>query len=109
MSATRVGHWKRERCDVYFGRGKSGSVPNYPAFGSFGNPFTIQAAGERALECFKTYFLARVERDPVYRAAVLAQRGKLLGCWCSLSTESKPCHARIVAAWIDAQPAGRSA
>lgn len=57
---------------------------------------------EDALKLFRRDFLACIEKNPAFRAAVLALRGKRLGCpGCPTGA---PCHARIIAEWIEAQP-----
>ena len=68
----------------------------------FGNPFRPDARNgrEAVIAHFKAYFLARVASEPPFRRRVLTLRGKTLGCWC----HPLPCHADVIAAWLDAQP-----
>lgn len=54
-----------------------------------------------AFESFRWYLELRVQHDADYRAAVLGLRGKRLGCFC----KPGPCHADVMAEWLDAQPA----
>ena len=69
----------------------------------FGNPFRIGQHGnrEQVIKRFETYFYDRVERDPVWKALVLAELGggKRIGCHC----KPLPCHGDVYAAWLDAQ------
>jgi len=54
-----------------------------------------------AFDAFRWYLALRTRHDADYRAAVLTLRGKRLGCWC----KPGPCHADILAGWVDTQPA----
>jgi Domain of unknown function (DUF4326) len=80
--------------DVYIGRVGQGQIDGY-----FGNPFS-KASRHANVVRFKDYFYERIERDPEYKARVLALKGKTLGCFC------KPlqCHGDIIAAWVNSQP-----
>lgn len=90
--------------DVYIGRPGKGKE------GPFGNPIRLGAYcsecrrwhRERGdtIECFRSYFLRRVDSDPTFRQDVLALRGKRLGCFC----KPQRCHGDVIAAWVDAQP-----
>jgi hypothetical protein len=69
-----------EDFDAYVGR------PGKGWGGRFGNPYR----GPGAIEKFRSYFLERAERDPEFRAAVLAlparakEPGRLkLACFCA--------------------------
>lgn len=62
-------------------------------------------AGE-ALRLFERDFLRCLEEHPRFRRAVLALKGKRLGC--PGCPTGEPCHARIIAAWVDAQEARAS-
>lgn len=100
---TRVVSIYRDAYDVYIGRAGKGQD------GTFGNPFKPGARGRRtALQQFDAYLHARVA-DPAFRAAVLALRGKVLGCFCAPAgglTASDPliCHGQLIARWLDNQP-----
>ncbi|MFP2906201.1 DUF4326 domain-containing protein [Pyxidicoccus sp. 3LFB2] len=54
-----------------------------------------------AFESFRWYLELRARHDADYHADVLGLRGKRLGCWC----KPGPCHADVLAEWVDAQPA----
>jgi len=77
-------------CDVYCGRE---SPRTGHAASAFANPFT----GRDALVKFDGYFYARLASDPAFRAAVLALRGKRLGCWCY----PRRCHVDEIAEYVD--------
>ena len=97
---TRVVNLRKERADVYIGRPPRGhGIPDPPARGCFGNPFPMEneADREQVLRRYALYFLERVETDEAFRKAVLALRGKSLGCFC----KPKPCHGDIIAEWLD--------
>jgi hypothetical protein len=65
----------------------------------FGNPFHISAScnREQSIEQYRVYFLKRVANDAEFRNAVLALRGKRLGCWCKPAA----CHGDVIAQWVD--------
>lgn len=59
----------------------------------FGNPFPEWQWGrEECIKRFETYFYSRLERDPEFKAAVLALKGLWLGCHCA----PLDCHGRIL-------------
>lgn len=98
---TQVVNIRNDECDVKITRTRKNEVPEPPAFGCFGNPFTVGDYGrDGAIKMFKAYFYKRIEEDQAFRQAVLSLRGKRLGCFC------KPldCHGDIIAAWLDNQP-----
>lgn len=82
--------------DVYIGRAGHGQS------GYFGNPFN-DGTRESNIERFRTYFLERVESDPVFRSRVLALKGKRLACFCA----PLRCHGDVIKAWLDAQETPR--
>lgn len=97
---TRVVHCKRERYDVYIGRGRD---PKTGARGPWGNPFSHQAgtlaqfrvgSREEAIERFEQYLLD----TPELMARLHELKGKTLGCWCA----PKPCHGDVLARLADA-------
>jgi len=57
-----------------------------------------------ALAAFTWYLDLRAKHDAAWKRDVLALRGKRLGCWCVDRDGNGPCHARVLAEWIDAQP-----
>jgi len=92
MPSTTVVNLRREQFDVYIGR---------PSV--FGNPFGMTAAVDRAscIEKFRVYFEAKVKADAEFRAAVVALKGKRLGCYC------KPldCHGDVYVEWLEREGA----
>lgn len=105
LPPTRVVNIRLDKYDVYGGRNHKGQVPDEPgAEGWLGNPFSVKRYGREALPMHRQYFLDRVERDPAFRAAVLACRGKAIGCFCVRADGTGDCHLRTVVEWIDAQP-----
>jgi len=79
----RIVHCKKEAFDTYIGR---------PSV--LGNPFIIGRDGSRedVVAKFEEYARDRMKTDPVFKAAILACRGKILGCWCG----RKLCHGTII-------------
>jgi Domain of unknown function (DUF4326) len=85
----------RAKYDVYIGRSaRSGE-------GLLGNPYSHKsdtlaafrvATRAEAVAAFKTYALARMAHDEAFRAAILACKGKVLGCWCA----PLPCHGEVI-------------
>ena len=99
---TRVANLcRREPYDVYVGRAGKGQT------GYFGNPYPVgklckrcgqvHHSGNSTLPCFDSYFRERIGRDPEFRMRVLALQGLVLGCFCV----PKPCHASLIAAWLN--------
>jgi hypothetical protein len=90
--STRVVNIRREKADVYIGRGR-GSI--------FGNPYRIANESDRdeIIRQFERYFLERIERDETFRQAVIKLQGKSLGCFC----KPAKCHGDIIADWLDRQ------
>lgn len=82
MSKKFVVHCKKEKYDVYIGRG-NGSI--------WGNPFSIGKDGtrEEVIQKYMDYLLTRP--DLIDKISTL--KGKVLGCWCS----PLPCHGDILA------------
>lgn len=106
MMRTRVVNIRKERADVYIGRPPRGhGIPDPPARGCFGNPFAMETEADReeSVRRYALYFLQRVETDEAFREAVLALRGKALGCFC----KPKRCHGDIIAEWLDRYEIGR--
>lgn len=76
----------------------------------WGNPFPLKdttndAHRAQVIEQFKLYFYARIERDPAFRASLIALRGRDLGCFCA----PKPCHADIILAYVNRPQEGGDA
>lgn len=74
--------------DVYCGRP-----------GPLGNPFQ-SGTRDTNIENYRRMFSERVKVDERFRKAVLALKGKTLGCFCV----PLKCHAQVIADWVDAQP-----
>lgn len=71
--------------------------------GTFGNPYRITPTltRERAIANFKRDWYRRVAADPAFRRAALElKKASALVCVCV----PLPCHAQIIAEWLDAQP-----
>jgi hypothetical protein len=75
--------------DVYCGRPRKGSTS------LLGNPFVIGPDGTREEVIAKhiAYADYRFEHDPEFKAAVLALKGKKLGCFCN----PQACHCTKLA------------
>jgi hypothetical protein len=106
---TRVGHCKHDAAavDVYVGRGPDGRAMGGTPIGDrgwLGNPYSVADADSRgaAVEAFRADFIARLERDETFRAAVRDLAGQTLGCWCqSLADDAPLCHAETIAEYAD--------
>ncbi len=86
---TRVVHCKKEKCDVYIGRGSI-----------FGNPFIIGPNGTRE-ECIIQYEAwirsLMKEYNTFTKEEILKLKGKTLGCWCY----PKACHGDVLIKLIE--------
>lgn len=106
---TRVGHWKKDDCDVYVGRGgPDGEIDllNHEYVsqrGYLGNPYPADQFGrEQAVAMYVRAFMLELERRPALRRAVHQLRGKVLGCWCQrLEDDGPTCHAEVIAQAAD--------
>lgn len=76
----KVVHFKRERYDIYIGRGSK-----------WGNPFVIGRDGSRAevIAAYEKWLRAQ----PQLLRDLPELRGKVLGCWCA----PRPCHGDVLA------------
>jgi hypothetical protein len=72
---------RRERCDVYVGRGSK-----------WGNPFSHLIGGMTRREAIESYE-AWLKDQPELMAALPELRGKVLGCYC----KPDPCRADVLA------------
>lgn len=90
---TRAVNLYKEQYDVYIGRAGNGKD------GYFGNPFRLGAHESRGstIDRYRAWFLERVDRDPEFRARVMALKGKRLGCFC----KPQACHGDVIAEWIE--------
>ena len=90
--------WCEDPSNVYIGRRGIVFVDGqrFPTKESiFANPFKIGKVHKRndVVEQYRAYALERIRKDPVFTAAVLALRGKTLGCWCA----PERCHGQVLA------------
>ena len=76
---SRVVHCKRDKYDVYIGRGSK-----------WGNPFKIGIDGRRN-EVIEKY-AEWIKTQPELIKALPQLKGKVLGCWCS----PKACHGDVL-------------
>ena len=99
--------------DVYIGRGTTqrtnmlteGIQPGEE--GWLGNPHPIgycdicaeSHTREECIERFKADFDNKSNNDSYFRDAVLALKGKRLGCYC----KPKACHGGVIKDWIESQ------
>lgn len=84
----RVVHCKRERYDVYIGRG-----------GPWGNPFPVPSKDydrERDPANILGRYEAHVRARPDLMAKLVDLEGKTLGCWCA----PKRCHGDVLARMV---------
>ena len=85
---TSVVNIRRDKCDVYIGRGSP-----------FGNPFRIGRDGsrEQVIELYRQKIIKRMISDELFVDEVMALRGKRLGCYC------KPlaCHGDVIVELIE--------
>lgn len=99
---TTVVNLRLEKCDVKITRTPKNEIPDPPKFGCFGNPYPVEKYGrERCLELYREYFDKRVKEDTVFREAVLALRGKKLGCFCKNPDKEVACHGDIIKEWLE--------
>lgn len=94
MSKTIVVNIKTDKYDVYIGRATKDKD------GYFGNPYVMFDEGERAecIEKYRVYFHQRMKVDSYFRQAVLALRGKRLGCFCKPKLK---CHGDVIADYLN--------
>ncbi len=69
MAGERVVHCKRDKYDVYIGRGSK-----------WGNPYRIGQHGDR--DAVIALYASYIRRCPDLIAALPELRGKVLGCYC---------------------------
>jgi hypothetical protein len=90
---TTVVHCKREKYDVYIGRG-NGSI--------WGNPFTHKentlarfkvGSIKEAIEKYREWIL----QQPDLMAKIPELKGKILGCWCKDKNGNGKCHGDVLA------------
>jgi len=88
-----VVHCKRERYDVYIGRGCD---PRTGERGRWGNPFRIGRDGGRkeVIAQYRRWLHAEIEAGRVPLGELASLHGKVLGCWCA----PRVCHVEVLAA-----------
>lgn len=88
MEKTIVVNIKHEKYDVYIGRTSL-----------FGNPYRIGKHGSRkeVIELYRKEFYRKIRDVPVFKNAVEALRGHILGCHC------KPlaCHGDVIVEYLE--------
>ena len=95
--STRIVNIKKEKYDVYIGRGSI-----------YGNPYThlplnntkaqIQVKSrEDAIKKYKEYFYKRIEEDSEFLDDILRLKDKVLGCHC----HPKSCHGDIIVNFLN--------
>jgi hypothetical protein len=84
---TTVVNIKKEKCDVYIGRGSP-----------FGNPYKIGWDGTRkdVIEKYREWFKKRLT-NPEFRGRVLELKDKKLGCFC----KPDDCHGDVIKEYLD--------
>ena len=108
---TTVVNLATDSYDVYIGRGIEvykhmlieGIKPGEE--GWLGNPHPIgwcdicqeDHTREECIDRFRQDFYKKIGSEPEFREAVLALKGKRLGCYC----KPKACHGDVIKAWID--------
>jgi len=106
MTATKVGHCKKDETDVYIGRGNDQAdmiSATVNTRGWLGNPYTLEEYDrEESIAKFQDTFEARINSDAQFRKAVRNLHGKTLGCWCQTVAQDEPaCHGEVIAEWAD--------
>lgn len=103
---TTVVNLKSERCDIKICRTQDNRIPKAPANGCFGNPFFLKDIDndeerKEVIRKYKQYFDAKIEMDYDFRDAVLALRGKKLGCFCKQPDKNVACHGDVIVEWLE--------
>lgn len=99
----KVVHCKREKYDVYIGRGAT--TPGGGDESKWGNPFSFKQESLAKFIVPKDEVLTRytdwVKQQPELMASLYELRGKVLGCWCKPAKGFNGkvlCHGQILAA-----------
>lgn len=87
--STRVVNYRKADFDVLITR---------PSI--FGNPFVLGPKDTRieVIKKYRAYLAERVAKDPDFKTALLALRGKTLACVCVPSL----CHGHVIAEYVEA-------
>ena len=105
---TRVVHCKKEKYDVYIGRGK---CPQTGEVGKWGNPFVVGKNGdlETVLKKYRLYVML----TPALRDSLKELDGKVLGCWCKngpaerkAGKPEKDCHGDVLVELLEKMKRG---
>jgi hypothetical protein len=97
---TRVVNLKHEKYDIYIGRkghGQSGYFGNPIRIGSLCMCGSIHKTGGSTIQCYRRYFLRRIEDDEMFRQSIMTLKGKTLGCFC----KPNPCHGDVIKEYLD--------
>jgi hypothetical protein len=88
-----VVHCKRERYDIYVGRGRD---PRSGEPGRWGNPFRIDRDGDRdeVIARYRRWLRSEIKAGRISLPELAALHGKVLGCWCA----PRACHGEVLAA-----------
>lgn len=89
--------WIADPENVYIGRGRIVYIDGerFPPENSlFANPFKISQGipASVVIQKFREYVENRIQNEPNFKSALLALKGKTLGCWCA----PEPCHGNIL-------------
>jgi len=90
----KVVHCKKDKHDVYIGRGSK-----------WGNPFVMNSEEDRdkVIADYEKYILEKIKEDPIkYNLSEL--EGKTLGCYCA----PKKCHGDDLVKLINAKPSNKT-
>jgi len=94
---TKVVNLKKEKYDVYIGRGSIFGNP-YTHLPLKGTKATVQVKTRcEAVEKYRVYFYDRIENDTEFLDEVLRLKDKVLGCYCS----PKECHGDIITEFLN--------
>ncbi|MCP4544938.1 MAG: DUF4326 domain-containing protein [bacterium] len=110
-SATLIVNLAADEYDIYIGRGSDPRTHMLTAGvrpgerGWLGNPHPIgycdlcdlEHTRDECIAAFREDFRGKLTTDDAFRAAVLALRGKRLGCYC----KPKNCHGDVIKAYLD--------
>ena len=87
--STRVVNCRKHDFDVFIGRP-----------GPFGNPHVLGKTDSRVeiIKKYRAYLAERVASDVEFKTALLALRGKRLGCFCAPAL----CHGHVIDEYVEA-------